>query len=632
MSPWLGGTRARLATNPSIHEWWVPLLVAIAVLGPTLRPGVLFNLDLVLVPHLDTPTGFWGLGPELPRRLPLWVPISWASSALPATVSGKLLMVGLFVVSWSGMARLVRRMVPDAAALTTHAAAALYTISPFVLTRMAVGHFMVTWPHAVLPWVLAILVRPGRRLDSTFLACLLLGFAGHFGGSVAVTVVVVSVLCGRSERGVRAVVVAVAAQAPWLVPGLAVAAANEIRMAGGSSFPTAASGLAGLFRLSAGGGFWNTYFQVGGSGRVAALAGVLLLLFAVIGTPMLTTDFRRPLVALGVIGWLVAAGSALPVVGAGLVWLDGNLFGGIWREPHRVLTLHLLWLAPAAALGGRRLYDMALQRERWIAAAGPLAILPLALAVALGIPGLWGLGGQLQAEQLPQSWGNARQDIRDAPGTVLALPWYQYFNLSISDGPVRRVLNPLPLYLGGDVLSSSDNGLLAGVREFGDPRERSATDLIGQLRSGESISNGLADLGVRWVVVLDTPIPDDYRSLQDDRGLRLVVDSDGLELYEVLDWVGPAVATDGSPVAVNERGPAWANVESSEEVIWSRAGSAGWRRGFSTVAITDDGRLRVPSGEGHVWNVSTAPALAAQITPGVIVVVLVIRRTRRRSP
>ena len=88
----------RLASlsNPDRRRLVVPWIAAcsaaILVLGPVLGPGVLFNLDLIVPPRLDTPSGFWGLGPELPRRLPMWAVISWLSALVPATVIAKTLM------------------------------------------------------------------------------------------------------------------------------------------------------------------------------------------------------------------------------------------------------------------------------------------------------------------------------------------------------------------------------------------------------------------------------------------------------------------------------------------------------------------------------------------------------------
>ena len=614
----------------SAAEWVGPTVIALLLLGPALRPGVLFNLDLILTPQLDTPLGFWGLGPELPRRLPLWLPISWLSGLIPATVVGKVLLVALFVVPWVGMARLTKRIATTATPFVCHVAGALYTLSPFILTRAAIGHFNVTMPHAVLPWVLPVLLRPGRRLGSTFIACFAMGFAGHFGGSVALTVILVAVLCGRRERWLSAFVVGVCAQAPWLVPGILVSVTNRIEMASGSAFPTDAVGLSGLARLSAGGGFWNTYFQVGGSGLVVAVVGFALFTFGVIGTRGLDDETRVPLVVLGALGWFVAAASAIRGVSTVFLWVDDHLLAGIWREGHRMLTLHLLWLAPAASLGGQRLYERCRRRRDLAIWAGPALVLPLAITVMLAVPGVWGLGGQLSAAPLPHSWQQTRDAIDREPGTVLALPWFQYFNLSIDDGPVRRVLNPLPLYLGGDVLASSDNGLQQGVRETGDAREVSATALVESLVSGKSIGPELGDLGVRWIVMLKTVHQQRYSALDTDSGLRRVIDADDIALYEVMSWQGIAVDSNGAAVATRTLGPAFARVDSSQAVQLSRAGSGGWMRGTDIASTTPEGLLSLPAGTGLVWNLATIPAVLSELVPSIVVAVLLARRSRRR--
>ncbi|MGA9279108.1 hypothetical protein, partial [Ilumatobacter sp.] len=475
----------------------LPVLLGVLVLGPALGPGVLLNLDLVVFADLDLPAGFWGLGPELPRRLPLWVPISAVSSLIPATLSTKLLMLLVFPVAWAGMVRFatglgVRWPLP---------AAALYALSPFVLTRTAVGHFMVTVPFALLPWVLPRLLRPGRDLTKTFLAAAALSLGGHFGGSLALVVVLVGVLFDRScARRWRAVAVTLAAQAAWLVPGLLVMLGGDAGMSGSDVFATVSDGVPGLLRLSAGGGFWNSYFQVGGAGVFVAIAGGILLCLAIVGARSMPSTIEPALSVLGLIGFVVAASSGIWITTGAYEWLTSNPIGAVWREGHRLLILYLAWMAPAAALGAERIFARASAVGR--PTVGGLVVgLPLALAVALGVPGLWGVGGQIAAERVPEGWSEVRDVVRAESGTVLALPWVQYYNEQFDGGRVRRVLNPLPLFLGGDVLAASNNGLGRGVRERADLRESVADEIVDAMIAGEMPSSSLSELGVRWVVV-----------------------------------------------------------------------------------------------------------------------------------
>lgn len=613
--------------------WLVPVVAGAIVLGPALAPGSLFNLDLVLVPHFDLPNGFWGLGPELPRRLPLWVPISWLSPWIPATISGKALMLAVFVLAWVGMTRLAHAF----GVRWAFVAGALYALSPFVLTRTAVGHFMITVPLAVLPWVLPVLLRPGRSLSRTFLGAAALSLGGHFGGSLAVTVVVVALLCGERKRWGWALLVTVVAQGAWLVPALAVASAGDANLAPGAVFGTDASGVLGLLRLSAGGGFWNTYFQVGVGSAPQALAGLVLLALAVFGTRSIVGWARRPMVALAAIGWLVSAASTMVGVSAVLDWFTGTTIGAVWREPQRVLVLYLVWLAPAAVLGAQRAYDTALASPKWLWSAGAFAALPAVVAAVLVAPGVWGVGGQLHAESVPSSWNATRALVRDQPGTVLALPWFQYYNQQLDGGPVRRVLNPMPLFLGGDVLAASNNGLQAGVQERADPREPAADVVVRAMTDGsEPPGRALAALGVRWVVLQKTVHLKDYAALSVDPDLEVKIDDDAMALYEVKGWTGGAFdATSGESVATSGTGPAWVHLADTEgnDVIWNHPASGGWRRGWSDAATaTEDGRLRFDSGGGVVWNVATLPSLLSQfVVLGLTVVAgWRVRRSRTR--
>lgn len=606
--------------------WGLPLLAALLVLGPALAPGSLFNLDLVLVPHLDLPNGFWGLGPELPRRLPLWVPISLLSGWIPATLMGKALMLVVFVAAWAGMTRLAASFGSRWAPM----AGALYALSPFVLTRTAVGHFMVTVPLALLPWVLPALLRPGRSLSRTFVAAAALSLGGHFGGSMAVLVVVVSLVVGERHRWWQGLLTTVAAQAAWLVPALAVSAAGDARLATGAVFGTDARGPLGLLRLSAGGGFWNTYFQVGAGSVAQALCGAVLLALAIVGTRAIPSWARRPLLVSAVVAWVVSAASTMAGFSGLLEWFTGTPVGAVWREPQRILVVYLVWLAPAAVLGAQRLYDAAVESPRWVGFAGAVGLLPAVVAVVLVAPGIWGIGGQLRAETVPPSWNDARSMVRSRPGTVLALPWYQYFNQQLGEGAVRRVLNPMPLFLGGDVLAASDNGLESGVQERTDPREPSAATLVRSMVEQQvPPGRGLADLGVRWVVLQKTVHVQDYAVLAKDPDLRVVLDSDDLAVYAVTGWVGEAVDADsGVAVEVDRTGPAFAQIVDPATVVWNRAASGGWHRGWSAAGATPNGRLQLPAGSGPVWNVATVPSLLAQLSVPVGVAV-VLRRRRK---
>ena len=107
---------------------------------------------------------------------------------------------------------------------------------------------------------------------------------------------------------------------------------------------------------------------------------------------------------LGAIGLVLALGSRMPLASGLYDTLVGTLPGEAIRESQRLLPLYLVWLAPAAALGARRL---AAACSEW--SSGAFAALPLAVALVLVGPGLFGLNGRLDPVSFPADWACAER-------------------------------------------------------------------------------------------------------------------------------------------------------------------------------------------------------------------------------
>ena len=126
-------SRRRPVPSPPAERGWWPwpagAALGLVVLGPALGPGALFNLDLVLTPVVPVPQGVWGLGPELPRRVPFMVPVAWLSSVLDGAFVAKLLLLSVFVLAFVG----AQRLVSEHGVATRVAAGLLYAASPFLL-------------------------------------------------------------------------------------------------------------------------------------------------------------------------------------------------------------------------------------------------------------------------------------------------------------------------------------------------------------------------------------------------------------------------------------------------------------------------------------------------------------------
>lgn len=526
-----GRTRQRWA-GPGRARWlWAAGVLGAAVaLGPALGPGSLLSLDLVLTPRIPFPDAVLGLGNELPRRVPLGAPLSWAAGLVGGAAAGKIFLGAAMTLAFVGAARLTGRGTRPAPPLAALMAGALYALGPFMLTRVAAGHLAIVATAAVLPFALPRLMAPTRDPARAFLWLVAMGLTGVFGGLVGIAVAATGWAFSPSRRLRSAPTLALGAlvaQIPWLVPGLLLRG-HGLALAPGEAFATSSEGPLGVVGgLLAQHGFWRGASQVGGvAGPGLVGLGVGFTILAIVGTRELPRSWRRPLAALGLLGLVAAASPAVPGLDRLHAAATDTVAFAPLRDAHRLLALFLVWAAPCAALGVTRLARARPRSEAMIWAT------VLAAVAALIGPGLWGAEGRLRPVEFPAGWARVDAVVRDEPGAVLALPWHEYLNLGFADD--RRVLNPVPDYLGGDVVWSHDPELgPRRLQEAIDPREAPTSQLVGAMTADHPTSPALADLGIRWVVLVHEADAADYGGLRADPGLDLVVDDPAVELYEV---------------------------------------------------------------------------------------------------
>jgi hypothetical protein len=254
-----------------------------------------------------------------------------------------------------------------------------------------------------------------------------------------------------------------------------------------------------------------------------------------------------------------------------------------------------------------------------------VASIPAVAGLLLAAPGLWGVQGAFDPVRYPDDWERVRRQVAAAPGPVLALPWFRYFDLDIAGG--RRVLNPAPYYLGGDVLVSPDPELPGGERETADPRHGEVEEVVAGLRSGGGRASArLADLGIRWVVLLRDVDWRAYR-LESDEGLREVEGGQTIALYEVVDWSGPLRTPGGHTRAVFCPLPVLCRLGGSDDPesggVLVRPYAWGWARGESWAGPASGGVLAVPPG-GSPWLVYL-PGLAIIVVDAFVVGIVTLR-------
>ena len=533
-----------------IRPWWCGLLAACCILGPALGSGDLLNLDLITTPHLRAPDWRWGVGPGLPHRVPMYWPLTWMANL----TSGGTVLKALYVVALTVLFVGVWRLAASGDARIDAGIALLVTWSPFTITRVAVGHLNVVWAMAAIAWSAPALLRldPGssrraRRLGG------LIALGGLIPGSWMLVTGAAGVLGGpASERRVRARrwLQLLPLQLAWIVPSALFAIVGP-KLAGGSNFRPAIGALAPLEML-AGLGFWRVPNQVPAPPWWPLIAVTLVVLIG-LGFQETLRRFGRP--------WVLITGAALaiptltrvPPFSLVLSFVNNSVLGTPLREAQRWWGLALVLLAPCLAAGAVNMRKHASETFA--------AVLPAAAALLLAGNGLWGARGMLTPVKYPSGWSQVRSVIEHNPGTTLALPWHQYLDVSFAQN--RRVLNPLPDYLSGDVVASTDPELTIYHSEV-DPRGEPA---IRALDHPARASDLLAALGIRYIAAARLGDPDeriDALALQD--GFTTLFTDNDIVLLQVDDsatrrvdwWFGPigVVPRGQSPVAV-AGAPGW---------------------------------------------------------------------------
>jgi hypothetical protein len=593
-----GVSRAYAALSSSWVQVAVGVALGVAVTGPAWTGDALLNLDLAVFDRVPNSPGFWGIGPELPRRAPVITVLAFVTNVVGGGVQlTAAFMTMCIAVAFVGAVRLARRA-SLAAAL---ASATLYALSPWMITRLSVGHLGLALVAALLPWVLPILLQPTLSLRRTFIAALALAMAGYAGGTIGAMVVLAGVVGVGWVAALRVIGAWAVAQLPWVAPGLAVAWSST-SVSGGGSFRTDISGPGDFGRLALGYGFWQRGNDLAFESAVVPLVAVAIVGLAAFGAPRLPTGWGRRATALAAVAFMVAAVQELPLLGDVYRNLSNTLPGAVFRESQRMLVLFLVWLAPAVALGLTRLGSVRPSGAR-IGAVGVAAI-----ACSLAVPAMWGVDGRLRAVDLDVAWTQVRDTVERSPGTVLAVPWNQYIDVAAAGG--RRVYHPAATLVRGDVLNASDPEFGDDRRETSDPREPFVDRAVARFNDGTAIAPSLAELGVRWIIVVSGAEDERWESLVEDPGLELVVAGSDIRLYGVKDWPGQAVTAEGDQVTTRRWIEPMVRFESTA-AQWFAPHMRGWVSGSTDVDASATGTIRLPSGARSVWFWPALAVIAA---------------------
>ncbi|HJQ00691.1 MAG TPA: hypothetical protein VJ851_03740 [Jatrophihabitans sp.] len=527
---------ARRLAMPVLAADLLVLVLTIWLLWPQHAGGYGLGHDMVFTPHQPLNADSVGLGSGSPRAVPLDALVAIAGKLFGGMLTGRIaLLVPLLAAGW-GSSRLLRLVCPAATTPALLATGSLAVWNPYLVERLALGQWALLWAYGALPW----LVRAGYRIaradgaavparDWAGLVCWLAVSAITPTGALigAAVVVTVAWTVRAFGRTVTVVVAAGLAQLPWLLPALLSSAAATSDPRAVAAFAARAERPGGpLLSLLGLGGIWTAdVTPASRAGVLGYLSTLLALLVLVAGIPLLRPlALRRRLVALGLVGLLLAAAGSLPGLSGVLRWTVRELPGaGLLRDGQKWLMPFVLLVVLGAGLATDRLLRLLRSRVGRLAvllgvaaAVLPLLLLPDAPAT-LRVP--------LTPVHYPADWATVADTVRGSSAAVLVLPFSSY--RSFDWAPGRTVIDPAPRLLPAPTVVD-DRLVVSGTVLAGEDPVAAAVGV--QLNYNPTGAAGLGGLGIGWVLVeTDTAGP----PLPNLTGLKPVFSGSALRLYRV---------------------------------------------------------------------------------------------------
>lgn len=502
----------RRALTPTTVGGAVGLLAGLLILGPALRPGFLLHYDMVFVPQLGLGERTLGIDGAPGRAVPNDLVVALLSQVLPGWLVQKFLLLLAFVAAGAGAGALS----PGRRAALAAGLVAVW--NPWVLERLAIGHWGYLLGYAALFWVVYFAGRCRRQVGSIGplgVAMALAGLAGSTAAVLSVITVSAVLLAGSAwppafRAWSWAVSVSFLVAASWWFPYLRSPAGAAADIDGVSAFAARADTPFGVIAsVLTGGGIWNqgAWFAERQSAVLAAVA-----LLCVVAVVVLAWSDQRVRLSPEYFGAAVAGlvGLVMAIIGAVVGGRELVAFvvlnlpgGGLIRDGQKFAALWLVAVSLGAGLAVSRL-GRVLDRKGAGRVVAASACTACALLSVVTLPGAaFGGLGRWDAVQYPVQLTFLAEKIEAAePGGVLVMPWTLYRRYDWNDQ--RVVLDPWQRLISRDVRVSATLPLVDGEVAGDDPRAAEVERAL----LADDVPAALRAIGIRYVLVqTDQPGP-----------------------------------------------------------------------------------------------------------------------------
>ncbi len=527
----VGGTLRFVRQKLGASDWFAPVLffsiVGMIILGPALKPGFIFLLDMPWPQHFQLSDYAAGHS----AHYPLIVLLTILNKFIAAWLLQKMVILFAILLAGMGMYRLQRHL--HASRSGRYAAGLLYAYNPYVLERLVAGQWLVLLGYALFPVFVLAIMRFGKEPTKRYGLRLLVVYGLY--PIVSLHWWYMATLC-TAPFALRWLIIRYKSSSkkrlrfrlPTYWQALAVISAALIllnlrwlaQITGGDSklqhistadfqaFATDGSGLFGaIINVISLYGFWQTAVTLPREVEINAwLLPLLLVGVTILGVYHWYTKLDKRsmyLAIVGVVAIVLAAGFGssltMPFTSVVIRLLPGYVGMRDTAKWVGVIVFVYAWFLPAGLVVVRQ------QLHKLWAVLGKLAWVNVSFAavyIVLMLGGLWGVNAQLHAYWYPNGWAEAQTLLQVRGATkIMVVPWRGYMHLHFANQ--AYMANPAKAYFTPEVIQgSSANNLV-----LDETRSNPAFDTIANTLHGGHMPAAFALMrqqGIDHLVLLKT--------------------------------------------------------------------------------------------------------------------------------